>query len=636
MKKETAWFTALVLVAVYVILFSYISYIKYTEYIYDDFDLAIYNQVTWNTLQGNFFLSSIRGGMYFKEHFVPILLLFLPIYALFSSPLTLLYLQALFLGLGGIIVFLIARRQVGNGASLAFCLLYLIYPALNYMNLFEFHPDAFAVFFLLGAIYFFMQERFIPFLFMTVLTLFCKEDFFLSVFGFSILALFYRRWSAKWMLYPAFISIAWFALIINWFMPSLNTDGKYLFTSLYSHLGSSWTGILLNCIKNPTQIIKLVFLTHRAGYVFRLFSYLGFLPLLGPAYLSACLPALLRNLLSSKSATSSIYCQYNAGIVPFMFVSAIYGFKRIAVFFGKYRRPASMAVFGIAVCFSMLNTPFCNEIPDIIFKQQKGCRKQLYDRFIDVIPSDAACVSTFRFLPRLSSRKNIYSFHYISRGRGAVEEAVYPERVDYALLDLADSEMKSWYLNSTPAKMRKFILDEGFSTIDFLDSVVLLKKDAKNKKRLFEILPKINKVRDIPSALEVYIGEELLLLGADIDKGFKGDVIELSLFWEVKDAPIEHNYWLCFYLIDRRGSEIFTKLIAPCYNIYSTQEWKQGQIIKGNYRFLLPKNTPGTYDFRLLVVDIFGGRVPALSSPLPYALTPRHEIILGKVSIANE
>ena len=69
-----------VFVLVYVAMYGYTSYRKYDSFSYYDFDLAIYNQVTWNTVHGKFLYSTIREnlynmdgierrvGIYFKDH----------------------------------------------------------------------------------------------------------------------------------------------------------------------------------------------------------------------------------------------------------------------------------------------------------------------------------------------------------------------------------------------------------------------------------------------------------------------------------------------------------------------------------------------------------------------------------------
>ncbi|MEX2752111.1 MAG: DUF2079 domain-containing protein, partial [Candidatus Freyarchaeota archaeon] len=80
---------------VYTLVFSYFTVLKY--YTFDTFagDLGIFEQSLWSTLQYGFFLyNTPELGVHFKTHFDPILLLFLPFYSVYPSPLTLLVLQS--------------------------------------------------------------------------------------------------------------------------------------------------------------------------------------------------------------------------------------------------------------------------------------------------------------------------------------------------------------------------------------------------------------------------------------------------------------------------------------------------------------------------------------------------------------
>jgi uncharacterized membrane protein len=81
LRTNTAyqWTILFVMVMGYTILMTLLCFRKYYAFEYTDFDLAIFNQALWNTLHGSFMESSLRHGMYFKDHFSPILLLILPL-----------------------------------------------------------------------------------------------------------------------------------------------------------------------------------------------------------------------------------------------------------------------------------------------------------------------------------------------------------------------------------------------------------------------------------------------------------------------------------------------------------------------------------------------------------------------------
>ena len=98
--------------------------------------------------------SSIRGLNWLGDHSSLILIPLAPVFALAPHAITLLGLQTLALAAGAVPVWLLARRELPAGPlPLACAALYLLQPALGYMNLFEFHPETLAVPFLLwGAL----------------------------------------------------------------------------------------------------------------------------------------------------------------------------------------------------------------------------------------------------------------------------------------------------------------------------------------------------------------------------------------------------------------------------------------------------------------------------------------------------
>ena len=111
---------------------------KYSNLCYFDWDLALYAHSMWNLMHGNLHNSLL--GMHFwgnHSHFIAIFIL--PIYTLFTTPLTLVFLQVLsYLG-GAYIYYLIIRDLLGKRVSLIFMCLYIIYPVNLYAMLYEFH-----------------------------------------------------------------------------------------------------------------------------------------------------------------------------------------------------------------------------------------------------------------------------------------------------------------------------------------------------------------------------------------------------------------------------------------------------------------------------------------------------------------
>ena len=118
----------------YTIFFSWYSILKHYAFLTTAFDLGIFDQALWSTLHGKFLYTTLHGeeaSVTFAHHFQPILLLILPIYAVYQSPETLLVLQSFFLALGALPIYWIARKKLNELAGLVFSASYLLYPALH-------------------------------------------------------------------------------------------------------------------------------------------------------------------------------------------------------------------------------------------------------------------------------------------------------------------------------------------------------------------------------------------------------------------------------------------------------------------------------------------------------------------------
>ncbi len=100
---------------------------------YASYDQGIFNQVFWNGAQGRFFQSSLSSALstnvvhqgefpsvsYHRlgQHFTPALLLWLPLYALFPSPVTLSVLQVTLITAAGLVLYLLARQHLETPPS---------------------------------------------------------------------------------------------------------------------------------------------------------------------------------------------------------------------------------------------------------------------------------------------------------------------------------------------------------------------------------------------------------------------------------------------------------------------------------------------------------------------------------------
>lgn len=118
------------------IFFSIVLLISLHRYFtfYTSYDQGLFNQVFWNSLHGRFFQSSLTSNnsissmadgviptvyfLHLGQHLVPNFLLWLPLYAVYPNPATLVVLQVGLMALGGLLLYALARHYLAPQLSL--------------------------------------------------------------------------------------------------------------------------------------------------------------------------------------------------------------------------------------------------------------------------------------------------------------------------------------------------------------------------------------------------------------------------------------------------------------------------------------------------------------------------------------
>ena len=96
-------------IGIYVITFGFISLWKYFNFAYNALDLAIINNVFYQTSLGQLFGSSIHPPSYLGDHFTPVIFLLIIPYLVFAAPPILLILQTFILSLTAWPIYLMAK-----------------------------------------------------------------------------------------------------------------------------------------------------------------------------------------------------------------------------------------------------------------------------------------------------------------------------------------------------------------------------------------------------------------------------------------------------------------------------------------------------------------------------------------------
>ncbi len=331
----------------YIAYFSYYTVLRYQTLYASYFDLGIMHQTVFNTyramttgdwsrfleLTDPFGQGQIKRMAIHNDILLAPLALF---YFLYSSPATLLVIQAIVLGLGAWFVFKIAQhvlkklKQV-ELISLLFAVSYLLYPPLERANMYEFHAVTLATTFLLAMFYLWLKKRYIWSFIFLALSAISKEEIGMMTFffgGFILWNLLRGHLTGKKELFFSLsvmiISLGWFILSIFYIIPTFR-GGIHFALSYYSDFGDTPAKVLFGVVTNPQTIIRYVADQSAINYLVSLLGPLGFLSFLSPLRLLIALPELAINLLSNNPSLRNIYFQYSSGITPFVFISAIYG-----------------------------------------------------------------------------------------------------------------------------------------------------------------------------------------------------------------------------------------------------------------------------------------------------------------------
>ncbi len=626
-------YLVLLFIIAYLATFSTIAYLKYRSFSFYDIDLSVLNQTAWNTVQGKIIghtpgeATILNGG-----HVFLILLLIAPLYALFTSPLTLLFLQTLALASGAWPIYLLGRDLIKPAAGLVLAFVYLIYPALNYVNLFEFHLIAFATPFLLYMFLFYVRKRWLLFLLFTLLALSCREDVAIPVFAFGLVALIRifqgsrRDWKTKmkWALLPMLFGVAWFIACVKFVQPyfrdpSIATaSNETEMLGFYSWLGNSSGEILRTIFFQPAKVLRGILIPSKLKYLKDLFLPLAFLPILSPTNLLMVVFSLAEGLLSQRSTHFSIRYQYSSIITPFIFISAVYGLRNLLSW--KFLAGKSRYVLGgILICsiISAITLGPLFRLPGGIKQWGFTSEDKLRQKLIDRIPRQAPVITTFEFAPKLSMRPRLFYFYQVYASSrfpsflSSFREAQKTAR--WALIDFND--ILTFYDFYTPGGDRDvydFLSAGNWQLLTTVNSLALFRKGDRTDLGLIgPVEPGENR-----KALNLLPVPRIKVTGYSLEEAevMGNPVFSLSVYFSCL-AKIREDLLLAATFTSRREPSFsFQQPFFAPYRIYPMSRWRPGEELKQYCNILVPEEAPpGPYDLTVALLipqgRSFGGKV---------------------------
>ncbi|UNU24508.1 DUF2079 domain-containing protein [Microcoleus vaginatus HSN003] len=288
------------------------------------FDLAIFDQAIYLISQNQTPFSSLMAINIWGDHaafiFYPLALL----YKIYPDVHWLFLVQAVSLALGAWPSWSLARQAgLNNSISGAIACIYLLYPLVFNVNLFDFHPEVIALPALLAAILAARLNKTLWFCTAIVLVLSCKAVLSLTVAAMGLwLLCFDKKRNCGFI--ALFLGAGWFLVVTQAVIPYFNQGREHAAIGRYQYLGNSVFEIAINLIVKPNLVLGRLLSLETLEYLALLL--LPVIWWLSPRHLSSLIsavPMLAMNILSDRPAQRDLIHQYSVPILPFLLVAVI-------------------------------------------------------------------------------------------------------------------------------------------------------------------------------------------------------------------------------------------------------------------------------------------------------------------------
>ncbi|MDP1795106.1 MAG: DUF2079 domain-containing protein, partial [Acidimicrobiales bacterium] len=341
-KQVEAWHIVAAMVAVYVLVFGTLTWRQQSNFGTFGFDMGIYDQGIYLTSRFQEPFLTVRGLNYFGHHVNLLTLIFVPIYWFGGGPHALYLVQTIFMALGAVPVWLLGRHLIGNpSVALVPAGAYLLFPSLQWINWWHFHPDALIITPLLFAWYFATTKNWRWFCVATAVALLAKEDAALAVCVIGVILFF--KGERKWGIRTAAAGVVWFLVCTRLIIPIANGGKAPFYEEFFPGFGDSAFEIAWNIIRHPSLVYDKAFMTEQLTYFRKLLLPVGLMPFAAPITLLIGSPQAMVNVVSAHSPTHDIRFHYSSIVIAAIFISTTHGFAKFA------RRGELWRMFAVSV-----------------------------------------------------------------------------------------------------------------------------------------------------------------------------------------------------------------------------------------------------------------------------------------------
>ncbi|XTZ11797.1 MAG: DUF2079 domain-containing protein [cyanobacterium endosymbiont of Rhopalodia inflata] len=287
-------------------------------------DLGWFDQAIFLISRGKTPIVSFVDNHILGDHAAFILYPLALLYVIYANVHWLFAIQAVALGFGAVPVYRLALKSgLQKNLALTMSEVYLLYPLVFNLNLFDFHSEVIALPILFLAILEVKNNNFWRFLLAIIIILSCKAVLSLTVAAMGLWLFFFERKR----LYGSIalgLGLFWLLITTQVIIPQFSGD-KVAALGRYSFLGDSVGEIIKNLFLNPEIVFSKLFTLANLEYLILLvFPVIWGLSFSHLTPMVAAIPQLGLNLLTDYQPQKDLVHQYSLPILPFLLLSNIY------------------------------------------------------------------------------------------------------------------------------------------------------------------------------------------------------------------------------------------------------------------------------------------------------------------------
>jgi uncharacterized membrane protein len=400
---------------------AYFSIMAHHRLVTAGFDLGIFDNLMWNAWHGKPFHSTVAtpNGSYLSNHAEYGMYLFLPFYALWPGPETLLWMQSLMMGFAALPLYLFAATRLSRPVAAAIACAYLLYAPLHGPNFFDFHWMPLAMFFDFWLFYAIAVRK--RWLIVLNVLIICsmREDAALGLATLGVFLIVTGHW-------PSFgagltiVSVAWFVLVKFVIMP---WAGPWWFANIYKELiapgEDGYGSIVRTILVNPNFFARTLLTQAKLTYTLQLLAPLALLPVRRPALALLMFPGFFVTLMTTGyEPTTSISFQYTTHWIPWLFGAIVLALQ---LHDQQRGRAAMFATLG-AICVGVLchsytfgallqRHTFTGGFTRVSFEISEPEQKRYADLLAVAahLPPKASVAATEQEVPHVSTRADAFT-----------------------------------------------------------------------------------------------------------------------------------------------------------------------------------------------------------------------------------